>query len=85
MKLCIRNIIQPSLAYVSCKQQVVIQELDDLFKNLTFSFSVGEYKYAGRDTLLFLVDASRSMFDSYNDDDSAPFDMTIQVRLPIRN
>lgn len=41
--------------------------------------TIGEYKYAGRDSLVFLVDASRAMFDSYDDDDDlAPFDMTIQ-------
>ncbi|XP_042323684.1 X-ray repair cross-complementing protein 6 isoform X2 [Sceloporus undulatus] len=40
--------------------------------------TIGEYKYSGRDALVFLVDASRAMFDSYDNDDLAPFDMTIQ-------
>nr|XP_003221047.1 PREDICTED: X-ray repair cross-complementing protein 6 isoform X1 [Anolis carolinensis]XP_008108956.1 PREDICTED: X-ray repair cross-complementing protein 6 isoform X1 [Anolis carolinensis]XP_008108957.1 PREDICTED: X-ray repair cross-complementing protein 6 isoform X1 [Anolis carolinensis]XP_008108958.1 PREDICTED: X-ray repair cross-complementing protein 6 isoform X1 [Anolis carolinensis] len=43
--------------------------------------TIGEYKYSGRDTLLFLVDASKAMFDSFDhddDDDLTPFDMTIQ-------
>ncbi|KAJ7330030.1 hypothetical protein JRQ81_016204 [Phrynocephalus forsythii] len=40
--------------------------------------TIGEYKYSGRDTLVFLVDASRAMFDSYDNDDLSPFGMTIQ-------
>ncbi|KAH0616841.1 hypothetical protein JD844_028265 [Phrynosoma platyrhinos] len=40
--------------------------------------TIGEYKYSGRDTLIFLVDASRAMFDSYDNDSLAPFHMTIQ-------
>uniref|UniRef100_A0A8D0C2D6 X-ray repair cross complementing 6 n=1 Tax=Salvator merianae TaxID=96440 RepID=A0A8D0C2D6_SALMN len=40
--------------------------------------SIGEYKFSGRDALLFVVDASKAMFDSYEDGDLAPFDMTIQ-------
>ncbi|XP_062989675.1 X-ray repair cross-complementing protein 6 [Elgaria multicarinata webbii] len=40
--------------------------------------NIGEYKYIGRDTLVFLVDASRAMFDSYDDGDLTPFDMTVQ-------
>ncbi|KAJ6658970.1 hypothetical protein lerEdw1_019607 [Lerista edwardsae] len=39
--------------------------------------TIGEYKYSGRDTLLFLVDASKAMFDSY-DNNLTPFEMTIQ-------
>ncbi|TFK07274.1 X-ray repair cross-complementing protein 5 [Platysternon megacephalum] len=42
----------------------------------------GEYKYAGRDSLIFLVDASKAMFEYYDDDEWTPFDMTIQC---IRN
>uniref|UniRef100_K7FNT5 X-ray repair cross complementing 6 n=1 Tax=Pelodiscus sinensis TaxID=13735 RepID=K7FNT5_PELSI len=43
----------------------------------------GEYKYSGRDSLIFLVDASKAMFEYYDDDDECtPFDMTIQC---IRN
>ncbi|XP_053110209.1 X-ray repair cross-complementing protein 6 isoform X1 [Hemicordylus capensis] len=38
---------------------------------------IGEYKYSGRDTLVFLVDASKAMLESC-DDNFAPFDMTIQ-------
>ncbi|XP_028603564.2 X-ray repair cross-complementing protein 6 isoform X1 [Podarcis muralis] len=40
--------------------------------------TIGEYKYSGRDTLVFLVDASKAMFDSYDNGDLTPFDMTIQ-------
>ncbi|XP_061495270.1 X-ray repair cross-complementing protein 6 [Rhineura floridana] len=40
--------------------------------------TIGEYKYSGRDTLLFLVDASKAMFDFYDNGDLTPFDMTIQ-------
>ncbi|XP_007425756.2 X-ray repair cross-complementing protein 6, partial [Python bivittatus] len=39
---------------------------------------IGEYKYGGRDTLLFLVDGSTAMFDSFDDSNLTPFDMTIQ-------
>ncbi|XP_066489828.1 X-ray repair cross-complementing protein 6 isoform X1 [Tiliqua scincoides] len=38
---------------------------------------IGEYKYSGRDTLVFLVDASKAMFDSYNNN-LTPFEMTMQ-------
>ncbi|MEJ1271457.1 X-ray repair complementing defective repair in Chinese hamster cells 6 [Cricetulus griseus] len=38
----------------------------------------GEYKYSGRDSLIFLVDASRAMFDSQGEDEVTPFDMSIQ-------
>uniref|UniRef100_A0A0F7Z7V5 DNA helicase n=1 Tax=Crotalus adamanteus TaxID=8729 RepID=A0A0F7Z7V5_CROAD len=40
--------------------------------------NVGVYKYGGRDTLLFLVDGSRTMFESFDDSNFTPFDMTIQ-------
>ncbi|KAM6437766.1 X-ray repair cross-complementing protein 6 isoform 4-T6 [Liasis olivaceus] len=40
--------------------------------------TIGEYKYGGRDTLLFLVDGSTAMFDSFDDSNLTPFDMTIQ-------
>lgn len=38
----------------------------------------GEYKYSGRDSLIFLVDASRAMFESQSEDELTPFDMSIQ-------
>uniref|UniRef100_H0WZA3 X-ray repair cross-complementing protein 6 n=2 Tax=Otolemur garnettii TaxID=30611 RepID=H0WZA3_OTOGA len=38
----------------------------------------GEYKYSGRDSLIFLVDASRAMFESQDEDELTPFDMSIQ-------
>ncbi|XP_031206200.1 X-ray repair cross-complementing protein 6 [Mastomys coucha] len=38
----------------------------------------GEYKYSGRDSLIFLVDASRAMFESQGEDELTPFDMSIQ-------
>ncbi|XP_049627535.1 X-ray repair cross-complementing protein 6 [Suncus etruscus] len=38
----------------------------------------GEYKYSGRDSLIFLVDASKAMFDSQGEDGLTPFDMSIQ-------
>ncbi|KAF7248523.1 X-ray repair cross-complementing protein 5 [Varanus komodoensis] len=40
--------------------------------------NIGEYIYTGRDTLVFLVDASKAMFESHDNGDLAPFDMTIQ-------
>ncbi|XP_068796980.1 X-ray repair cross-complementing protein 6 isoform X1 [Struthio camelus] len=42
-----------------------------------------DHKYAGRDSLIFLVDASKAMFESYEDEEAfTPFDMTMQC---IRN
>ncbi|XP_004675683.1 PREDICTED: X-ray repair cross-complementing protein 6 [Condylura cristata] len=38
----------------------------------------GEHKYSGRDSLIFLVDASRAMFDSQGENELTPFDMSIQ-------
>ncbi|KAM5287736.1 X-ray repair cross-complementing protein 6 [Ctenodactylus gundi] len=38
----------------------------------------GEYKYSGRDSLIFLVDASRAMFESLGEEELTPFDMSIQ-------
>lgn len=38
----------------------------------------GEYTYSGRDSLIFLVDASRAMFKSEDEDEMTPFDMSIQ-------
>lgn len=38
----------------------------------------GEYKHSGRDCLIFLVDASKAMFDSQGEDGLTPFDMSIQ-------
>lgn len=38
----------------------------------------GEYKYSGRDSLIFLVDTSRAMFESQGEDELIPFDMSIQ-------
>ncbi|KAK2110923.1 X-ray repair cross-complementing protein 6 [Saguinus oedipus] len=38
----------------------------------------GDYKYSGRDSLMFLVDASRAMFESQSEDELTPFDMSIQ-------
>ena len=43
---------------------------------------IGDYSYSGRDSLIFLVDASRAMFESQDEDELTPFDMSIQVRLP---
>nr|KAF6274129.1 X-ray repair cross complementing 6 [Pipistrellus kuhlii] len=38
----------------------------------------GEYTYSGRDSLIFLVDASKAMFKSEDEDEMTPFDMSIQ-------
>ncbi|XP_053775599.1 X-ray repair cross-complementing protein 6 isoform X2 [Desmodus rotundus] len=39
----------------------------------------GEYTYSGRDSLIFLVDASKAMFiKSEDEDESTPFDISIQ-------
>ncbi|XP_006917436.1 X-ray repair cross-complementing protein 6 [Pteropus alecto] len=42
------------------------------------SLEAGEYKYSGRDSLIFVVDASRAMFESQSEDELTPFDMSIQ-------
>ncbi|CAH2312238.1 X-ray repair cross-complementing 6 [Pelobates cultripes] len=41
-----------------------------------------EYRFGGRDCLIFLVDASKSMFNQLNNDGLSPFDLTLQC---IRN
>ncbi|KAM9229092.1 X-ray repair cross-complementing protein 6 isoform 1-T1 [Dugong dugon] len=46
----------------------------------------GEYKYSGRDSLIFLVDASRAMFESQNEgdeDELTPFEMSIECILSV--
>ncbi|XP_062931127.1 X-ray repair cross-complementing protein 6 [Cynocephalus volans] len=43
----------------------------------------GEYKYSGRDSLIFLVDASRAMFESQGEEELTPFDMSIQCILSV--
>ena len=52
--------------------------------NISFKIfpPIGDYSYSGRDSLIFLVDASRAMFESQDEDELTPFDMSIQVRLP---
>ena len=45
-------------------------------------FPIGDYKYSGRDSLIFLIDASEAMFETQDEDELTPFDMSIQVRLP---
>lgn len=51
--------------------------------SISFLFPpLGEYTYSGRDSLIFLVDASRAMFKSEGEHEMTPFDMSIQVRLP---
>lgn len=51
--------------------------------NIFFFFPpIGEYTYSGRDSLIFLVDGSRAMFESQGEVELTPFDMSIQVRLP---
>lgn len=42
------------------------------------SLEAGEYTYSGRDSLIFVVDASRAMFESQSEDELTPFDMSIQ-------
>ncbi|XP_036617542.1 X-ray repair cross-complementing protein 6 [Trichosurus vulpecula] len=38
----------------------------------------GSYKYSGRDSLIFLVDASKAMFEAQDEDRGTSFDLTIQ-------
>lgn len=51
-----------------------------LHLKLSPSVSIADYRVSGRDSLIFLVDASKAMFES-DGDEVTPFDMTIQVRL----
>ncbi|XP_031456133.1 X-ray repair cross-complementing protein 6 [Phasianus colchicus] len=45
--------------------------------------AVADHRFSGRDSLIFLVDASKAMFEPYEDEEAAtPFDMTMQC---IRN
>lgn len=41
--------------------------------------SLSEYKITGRDSLVFLVDASKEMFIKGEDGQPSNFDMTMQV------
>lgn len=48
---------------------------------LPFPLNVADHRFSGRDSLIFLVDASKAMFEPYEDEEAAtPFDMTMQVR-----
>ncbi|XP_030063630.1 X-ray repair cross-complementing protein 6 [Microcaecilia unicolor] len=38
----------------------------------------GDYRFSGRDSLIFLVDASKAMFENLNEDGNTCFDITIQ-------
>lgn len=40
---------------------------------------IGEYQSSGRDSLVFLVDASKEMFVKGEDGEPSNFDMTMQV------
>ncbi|XP_075430139.1 X-ray repair cross-complementing protein 6 isoform X2 [Ascaphus truei] len=42
----------------------------------------GDSRFGGRDSLIFLVEASKPMFSNFNDDGLTPFDLTLQC---IRN
>lgn len=44
---------------------------------------IGDYKVTGRDSLVFLVDASEEMFIKGEDGQPSNFDITMQVRCPI--
>ncbi|XP_077308653.1 X-ray repair cross-complementing protein 6 isoform X2 [Lithobates pipiens] len=38
----------------------------------------GDFHFAGRDSIIFLVDASKSMFDALSDEDLPPFEIALQ-------
>lgn len=44
---------------------------------------IGDYKISGRDSLVFLVDASKEMFIKGEDGEPSNFDMTMQVSLTV--
>ncbi|ELW64430.1 X-ray repair cross-complementing protein 6 isoform X2 [Tupaia chinensis] len=51
------------------------EEEEEQEENLDAS---GEYKCSGRDSLIFLVDASSAMFEYQDEEELSPFDMSIQ-------
>ncbi len=49
-------------------------------KKILITFKLlGDYKISGRDSLVFLVDASKEMFIKGEDGEPSNFDMTMQV------
>lgn len=44
---------------------------------------LGDHKFTGRDSLVFLVDASKEMFITGEDGQPSNFDMTMQVKWPV--
>ncbi|XP_069087363.1 X-ray repair cross-complementing protein 6 [Pleurodeles waltl] len=38
----------------------------------------GDFRFSGRDSLIFLIDASKSMFESFQEGVQSPFEMTLQ-------
>ncbi|MBN3293538.1 XRCC6 protein, partial [Polypterus senegalus] len=44
----------------------------------SYKIAIAEWKYTGRDSLIFLVDASESMFQCMEEDEQSPFEMTLQ-------
>lgn len=51
-----------------------------LNKKILITFKLlGDYKISGRDSLVFLVDASKEMFIKGEDGEPSNFDMTMQV------
>ncbi|KAL4836702.1 hypothetical protein H8958_004227 [Nasalis larvatus] len=51
------------------------EEAEEQEENLEAS---GDYKYSGRDSSIFLIDASKAMFESQSEDELTLFDMSIQ-------
>nr|XP_033785256.1 X-ray repair cross-complementing protein 6 [Geotrypetes seraphini]XP_033785257.1 X-ray repair cross-complementing protein 6 [Geotrypetes seraphini]XP_033785258.1 X-ray repair cross-complementing protein 6 [Geotrypetes seraphini] len=55
-----------------------IPDEDELEEEEEGAETGGEYRFSGRDSLIFLVDASKAMFESLDDDGNTCFDLTIQ-------
>lgn len=66
-----------------CQLQSLTESLK-LHSNKPGSLSLlGDYKITGRDSLVFLVDASKEMFIKGEDGQPSNFDMTMQVRWTV--
>ena len=52
---------------------------------MSFVECPGDYKVTGRDSLVFLVDASKQMFIKGKDGNGSNFDMTMEVRSPLQS
>ncbi|XP_010145297.1 PREDICTED: X-ray repair cross-complementing protein 6, partial [Eurypyga helias] len=67
--------------WVSYYRSEALEEQEEEEQQEEGTEAIGDYRFSGRDSLIFLVDASKAMFDE-DEEGVTPFDMTIQC---IRN